>query len=450
MISGGSGPWLTFFDEAQSAPAPGNGLATYNGGDNTYFWDGPNNNSSADVNVYVTTQNLTSLTLTMTHGNGGGSIGFKVTAPVNPPDTVKLATLNVTGADASTFPTGTYTGGYYQTFPTGAEGFDVTFENGFLPTGYDVKPGWGGSARLDYNQLDANPQSNAAFYAGDRVTEHNDFNPGNFSYASGDVYNAYGRGLYTLNGGTTASHDWEYTFDFSTLEYGYLPAGTYLAVVDVDGIATNGESLLASAVLSGGSGAWLSFYDEAQSAPPPGNGLATYNAGDNTYFWDGPNNNSGADVNVYLTTQNLTSLTINTTTGTSGGSVGFKITAPIELACIEGIELSSNSFETGLEGWTDSGSDCKRVYSTSRSSDGNYSIRIRDNSGSKSSVTSGNYDLTSYDAVDVAFHFLPQQHGKWGRFLVALRRWQWLGNSSYLCSGNRLQQQLILFCHSDA
>ena len=66
--------------------------------------------------------------------------------------------------------------------------------------------------------------------------------------------------------------------------------------------------------------------------------------------------------------------------------------------------LSQSYFESGWDNWTDGGSDCYR-YSGSRSWEGNYSIRIRDNSGTKSAMTSQVYDLSSYDTVEVEFYF---------------------------------------------
>lgn len=66
--------------------------------------------------------------------------------------------------------------------------------------------------------------------------------------------------------------------------------------------------------------------------------------------------------------------------------------------------LSESYFETGWDNWVDGGSDCYR-YSGSRSWEGNYSIRIRDNSGTTSSMTSEAYDISSYDTVEVAFYF---------------------------------------------
>jgi len=66
--------------------------------------------------------------------------------------------------------------------------------------------------------------------------------------------------------------------------------------------------------------------------------------------------------------------------------------------------LSQSFFESGWDGWADGGSDAAR-YSGSRSYEGSYSIRIRDNSGTASSMTSPAYDLTSYSSVEVDFFF---------------------------------------------
>ena len=63
-------------------------------------------------------------------------------------------------------------------------------------------------------------------------------------------------------------------------------------------------------------------------------------------------------------------------------------------------------FESGWDGWQDGGSDCFR-YSGSRSWEGSYSIRLRDNSGTRSAMTSSSYDLSSYDAVELKFYFYP-------------------------------------------
>ncbi|MDT7831617.1 endonuclease [Flavobacteriaceae bacterium S356] len=66
--------------------------------------------------------------------------------------------------------------------------------------------------------------------------------------------------------------------------------------------------------------------------------------------------------------------------------------------------ISESYFEAGWDNWADGGSDCYR-YSGSRSWEGNYSIRIRDNSGTNSAMTSEVYDISSYDTVEVEFYF---------------------------------------------
>lgn len=63
-------------------------------------------------------------------------------------------------------------------------------------------------------------------------------------------------------------------------------------------------------------------------------------------------------------------------------------------------------FESGWDGWQDGGSDCYR-YSGSRSWEGNYSIRLRDNSGTRSAMTSSTYDLSGYNSVELEFYFYP-------------------------------------------
>ena len=96
--------------------------------------------------------------------------------------------------------------------------------------------------------------------------------------------------------------------------------------------------------------------------------------------YDAASNESGA------------SNTVNFTTLSEGGG-----------GCTAGV-LSSNSYESGWEGWSDGGSDCRR-YSGSRSWDGSYSIEIRDNSGTASSTTSSSYDLSEFSSVDIEFYF---------------------------------------------
>ena len=81
--------------------------------------------------------------------------------------------------------------------------------------------------------------------------------------------------------------------------------------------------------------------------------------------------------------------------------------------------LHEGYFESGLDGWQDGGSDCART-SSSRSYEGSYSVRIRDNSGTGSSMTLSNVNLTPYAQVSINFFFYANsmENGEdfWVRF----------------------------------
>ena len=67
--------------------------------------------------------------------------------------------------------------------------------------------------------------------------------------------------------------------------------------------------------------------------------------------------------------------------------------------------LNEGYFETGWDGWIDGGSDCARRSDATRSFEGNFSIRIRDNSGVASSMTSPTFNLSSFNEVEFDFFF---------------------------------------------
>lgn len=84
------------------------------------------------------------------------------------------------------------------------------------------------------------------------------------------------------------------------------------------------------------------------------------------------------------------------------------------------VVLNEGYFETGWDSWIDGGSDCARRLDAARSYEGQYSIRIRDNSGVASSMTLNNIDVTSYSSIEVDFYFyvLSMENGEdfWLRF----------------------------------
>ena len=160
-------------------------------------------------------------------------------------------------------------------------------------------------------------------------------------------------------------------------------------------------------------------------APSLPTGLSASNIADTTVdlSWNAASDNVGVTgYNVYMdgsllgsvagTTANITGLTAGTTytfavsasddagntsaqsgsidvTTTGGGSGGTDI-------------LLASYFENGWDGWQDGGSDVAR-YSGSRSPEGSYSIRLRDNSGAASAMTSPALNLAGYDTVELNF-----------------------------------------------
>ncbi|MFT5149678.1 MAG: chitodextrinase, partial [Flavobacteriales bacterium] len=81
--------------------------------------------------------------------------------------------------------------------------------------------------------------------------------------------------------------------------------------------------------------------------------------------------------------------TANATTTGGSGSTGV---------------IAAYYFETGLEGWLDGGSDCRRNSSSTSAFEGQYSIRVRDNSSS-SNARSPILDLSANTQVTFEFHY---------------------------------------------
>ncbi len=93
-------------------------------------------------------------------------------------------------------------------------------------------------------------------------------------------------------------------------------------------------------------------------------------------------------------------------------------------------EIAGYYFETGFEGWSDGGSDCARVFNTSRAWEGDYSIRLRDNSSSSNTVSPA-LDLSGNNEVTIEFHVYSNSMEFGEDFFVEF----WNG-SSYQVIGN--------------
>ena len=96
---------------------------------------------------------------------------------------------------------------------------------------------------------------------------------------------------------------------------------------------------------------------------------------------------------------------INYNVSDAAGNAATQVTRTVNVISLPtDVILHQGYFETGFDGWSDGGSDCARYVGT-RSYEGNYSIYIRDNSGTPSAMTSPVFNLTAYDEVEISFYF---------------------------------------------
>ncbi|WP_299681497.1 GEVED domain-containing protein [uncultured Tenacibaculum sp.] len=91
--------------------------------------------------------------------------------------------------------------------------------------------------------------------------------------------------------------------------------------------------------------------------------------------------------------------------------------------------IAGFSFETGLEGWSDPGSDCARVNTSARSYDGNFSVRLRDDT-STSNTVSPELDLSGNNEVTFEFFAFINSFESGENFLV-----EFFNGSSYQVIG---------------
>lgn len=237
---------------------------------------------------------------------------------------------------------------------------------------------------------------------GATVTENFTLTDGDYTFTINDSYGdgiccSYGNGSYTLESG---------------------------GVTIVTGGAFGSSEATDFCVDTGGGGA------DTQAPTVPTNLTASNTTQTSTDLsWTASTDNVGVDhYNVYVDgvlngTSTTTSYTVNgLTAGTTytmgvsaedvAGNESAQATTNVTTqssgggGCSGSTVLSQDFFESGWDGWVDGGSDCYR-YSGSRSWEGSYSIRIRDNSGTASAMTSSSYDLSNYDEVQVEFYFYP-------------------------------------------
>ncbi len=215
--------------------------------------------------------------------------------------------------------------------------YTFTFDNFWLQnseTVYGQKlmvaEAWQGNVDVTYTAVDYPTTANESIFqlGGDaRLTEGNDFNVGTIPNNSGNYYETVGRGsfIYSNSNPTDLNPSTvKFDFDFSNLKYGYLPAGTLISFVDW------GEGAEAG-IFESGNTPWMEQVDYANETGGPQNQPAPTYTGNGVYELYGNTNvgGSGGDYVWMRTTRSLTSLSITATQGPGGGSLGFKIVAPV-------------------------------------------------------------------------------------------------------------------------
>ncbi|MCL4147367.1 UNVERIFIED_CONTAM: hypothetical protein GTU68_021109 [Idotea baltica] len=71
------------------------------------------------------------------------------------------------------------------------------------------------------------------------------------------------------------------------------------------------------------------------------------------------------------------------------------------------VDIDFENFESGWGIWNDGGSDCARINYAPYAASGSRTIRIRDNSGVASSMTTDNLNLTGFEEVQIDFTYYP-------------------------------------------
>ena len=171
------------------------------------------------------------------------------------------------------------------------------------------------------------------------------------------------------------------------------------------------------------------------SNAPSGLNVANVQATSATVNWD---NTSSSNYDYrYRSIGSSTWITVNTNTNSvdifglntatqyevqvrsNCNSSSSPFSSSVYFSTTNNVTLSASYFETGMDDWVEGGNDCSRT-ATSYSYEGSYSVRIRDNSGTSSAMTSQTFDLSSYDEVTISFYYYANgmENGKdfWLRY----------------------------------
>lgn len=101
----------------------------------------------------------------------------------------------------------------------------------------------------------------------------------------------------------------------------------------------------------------------------------------------------------------------------NGDETGIDCGGSSCLECAPETILHEGYFETGWDGWIDGGIDCERVFGP-EAYEGDYSIRLRADTGLESSMILENIDIDAFNWVIVDFHFYTKNFSHGERFII--------------------------------
>lgn len=93
---------------------------------------------------------------------------------------------------------------------------------------------------------------------------------------------------------------------------------------------------------------------------------------------------------------------------------------PEDCLTLECNEYDFESFEIDFGIWNSGGGDAIRINNAAAATTGSHSIMIRSNSGSSSSLFTNTLDLSSYEAVEISFHFVARSMETNEEFLLEI------------------------------
>jgi hypothetical protein len=101
----------------------------------------------------------------------------------------------------------------------------------------------------------------------------------------------------------------------------------------------------------------------------------------------------------------------------NGDETGIDCGGSSCLECAPETILHEGYFETGWDGWIDGGIDCERVFGP-EAYEGDYSIRLRADTGLESSMILENINIDAFNWVIVDFHFYTKNFSHGERFII--------------------------------